>query len=80
MTGDETAIREAAYFNWLEAGEPCCDGLQFWLEAQRTHPISNQQAAMDASIDEAARESFPASDPPALKAKQPIPFQQKRRV
>jgi len=27
-------IREAAYHKWESAGCPCCDGLEFWLEAE----------------------------------------------
>lgn len=27
-------IRERAYYKWEEAGCPCCDGVQFWLEAE----------------------------------------------
>lgn len=39
---DET-IRERAYIKWEAAGCPCCDGAEFWLEAEaevnsQSHP------------------------------------------
>lgn len=27
-------IRESAYFKWMAAGCPCCDGVEFWLKAE----------------------------------------------
>ena len=31
----EDAIRLRAYLKWEAAGKPCCDGVSFWLEAER---------------------------------------------
>jgi hypothetical protein len=31
---DLQAIRERAYFKWLDAGAPCCDGVDYWLDAE----------------------------------------------
>jgi len=31
----EDVIRLSAYFKWLRAGRPECDGVSFWLEAER---------------------------------------------
>lgn len=31
----EEAIRDLAYRLWEEAGCPCCDGLDFWVEAEK---------------------------------------------
>lgn len=33
-THADEAIRERAYFKWEAAGCPCCDGAEFWLEAE----------------------------------------------
>lgn len=27
-------IRDRAYYKWEAAGCPCCDGVEFWLEAE----------------------------------------------
>lgn len=27
-------IRERAYYKWEAAGCPCCDGVEFWLQAE----------------------------------------------
>ncbi len=29
------SVRRLAYEKWLDAGQPCCDGGAFWLEAER---------------------------------------------
>jgi len=31
----EEAIRTRAYSLWEQAGRPACDGVQFWLEAEK---------------------------------------------
>jgi hypothetical protein len=31
---DLQTIRERAYFKWLDAGAPCCDGVDYWLGAE----------------------------------------------
>jgi hypothetical protein len=31
---DLQSIREKAYFKWLDAGAPCCDGVDYWLNAE----------------------------------------------
>jgi hypothetical protein len=54
---DEDAIRTLAYLMWEECGRPDDQAMQHWLEAER----KLQSRAMD----ESARQSFPASDPPA---------------
>jgi hypothetical protein len=60
MSDDDRArrIRERAYFLWLGDGQP--DGLaeQHWRQAAEAE-------REDREADEAGRESFPASDPPA---------------
>jgi hypothetical protein len=38
--GDKEAIQKAAYFNWVKAGRPEGDGLEFWLEAERSQPTA----------------------------------------
>ena len=27
-------VRERAYYKWEAAGCPCCDGVEFWLQAE----------------------------------------------
>lgn len=31
----EAEIRELAYLKWEAAGRPCCDGFDFWIEAEQ---------------------------------------------
>ena len=31
---DLQTIRERAYFKWLDSGAPCCDGVDYWLDAE----------------------------------------------
>ena len=54
---DESAIRSLAYQMWEESGRPDGQAEQHWLEAERK--------LKSRAMDEAAKESFPASDPPA---------------
>lgn len=42
--GQETltdSIREKAYYLWEAAGKPNCDGMQFWLDAEKELSPSN---------------------------------------
>ena len=77
MTIDDAAIREAAYYKWLAAGEPEGDGLEFWLQAEREW----QQPTTEEAFDEASEESFPASDPPArtVTASRAVPASRPKR-
>lgn len=50
-------IRQRAYLLWLGDGQPDGKAEEHWREAVA--------AEQDRAADEASRESFPASDPPA---------------
>jgi Protein of unknown function (DUF2934) len=56
--------RELAYRLWEERGRPEGRAEEDWFEAERRLQ-SGQHDAESAAVDEAARESFPASDPPS---------------
>ena len=56
--------RELAYRLWEERGRPVGRPEEDWFEAER-RLRSNQYETKSAAVDEAARESFPASDPPS---------------
>ncbi|MGC3982335.1 MAG: DUF2934 domain-containing protein [Steroidobacteraceae bacterium] len=65
----DKAIRELAYSIWEERGRQEGHDLEYWLEAEikitgtRLTHTSGEQAAK--KLDESAKQSFPASDPPA---------------
>jgi hypothetical protein len=58
----ERLIRERAYLLWERAGRPEGRADEFWAQARRQEEAL---AAEEERIDEEARESFPASDPPS---------------
>ena len=57
----EMRVRERAYFLWERAGRPEGRADEFWAQAHR----DEARAMVEARIDEEARDSFPASDPPS---------------
>ena len=56
--------QELAYRLWEERGRPVGRPDEDWFEAER-RLRSDQHDSESAAVDEAIRESFPASDPPA---------------
>jgi len=64
MQLDVRKQRELAYRLWEERGRPVGRPEEDWFEAER-RLLSDQHEAESAAVDEAARESFPASDPPS---------------
>ena len=56
--------QELAYRLWEERGRPVGRPDDDWFEAER-RLRSNEYEAGSAAVDEAARETFPASDPPS---------------
>ena len=56
--------QELAYRLWEERGRPEGRPDEDWFEAER-RLRSDQHDSESAAVDEAMRESFPASDPPA---------------
>ena len=71
MTCDsrEHAIREMAYAMWEQAGRPSGDGLDFWLQAEKSvQTISSAEKASDIQTSKSpSLTSFRAVDPPPLK-------------
>jgi hypothetical protein len=64
MQVDPGKQRALAYRLWEERGRPEGRPEEDWFEAER-RLLSNQHEADSAAVDEAVRESFPASDPPS---------------
>ncbi|MEN0075882.1 MAG: DUF2934 domain-containing protein [Paracraurococcus sp.] len=54
----EQRIRERAYHIWESEGRPEGQAEAHWDKARRI------ESEMDARLDEAVQQSFPASDPP----------------
>jgi DUF2934 family protein len=59
----ERRIRDRAYALWERAGRPDGRAGEFWGQARAEE--ARGAAAVEECIDEDARESFPASDPPS---------------
>jgi hypothetical protein len=70
--------RELAYRLWVERGRPEGRADEDWFEAER-RLRSDQHEAESAAVDEAARESFPASDPPSTHVRDKPPVTVKKR-
>jgi Protein of unknown function (DUF2934) len=61
---DPRSVRELAYRLWEQRGRPEGCAEEDWFEAERQ--LSGQPRRTDAQVvDEAVKESFPASDAPA---------------
>jgi len=56
--GRECRIRLRAYRIWLDAGCPDGAAMEHWRMAE-------EQEAVDAEVEIASEDSFPASDPPS---------------
>lgn len=76
---DVAKQRELAYRLWEERGRPEGRAEEDWFEAER-RLSSDQHYEESAAIDEALRESFPASDPPSthLPDKPPVNARKRR--
>ncbi len=61
---EPAAVRELAYRLWVGRGRPEGDAQQDWFEAERRLSVEQRRADSKA-VDEAGKESFPASDTPA---------------
>jgi hypothetical protein len=70
--------RELAYRLWEERGRPVGRPEEDWFEAERR--LNSQQHKADSNaVDEALRESFPASDPPSSHLPDKPPVNVKKR-
>jgi DUF2934 family protein len=70
--------RELAYRLWEERGRPQGRPEEDWFEAER-RLRSDQYESHSRAVDEAARESFPASDPPSPGLPDKPPVNAKKR-
>ena len=70
--------QELAYRLWEERGRPEGRPDEDWFEAERRLQ-SDQYEADSAAVDEAVRESFPASDPPSTSVPDRPPANAKKR-
>jgi hypothetical protein len=70
--------RELAYRLWEERGRPVGRPEEDWFEAER-RLLSGQHEAESAAVDEAVRESFPASDPPSTNVPDKPPVNARKR-
>jgi len=70
-------IRERAYDLWEKEGSPAGRDQEFWerarlmVEAEAAAPVRtplSERSAEERRADQAAKESFPASDPPSFAA------------
>jgi hypothetical protein len=61
----ERRTRERAYALWERAGRPDGRADEFWQQARAEEARAAATAAAEERIDEEARESFPASEPPS---------------
>jgi hypothetical protein len=75
---DSRKQQELAYKLWEERGRPEGRAEEDWFEAGRRLE-SDQHRADSAAVDESARESFPASDPPSSHLPDKPPVNVKKR-
>ena len=76
-TDHETRVRDRAYYLWEKEGSPDGRDKEFWERARLMETTGGPSAvqawprattAGQSEVDEAMKETFPASDPPAFTA------------
>jgi hypothetical protein len=65
-------IRERAYFKWLDAGAPCCDGVEYWLDAESEYLHDPNRLEQEKSTTQRRRTARPPAERSLRSSGQPV--------